>query len=172
MQSHLLPVDHGAFFVDELPGSSVAAIGVEAADWLGELELLLDSLDNRVANQTLESALVELGLGVGGSSHSARDAGESAEASRPQLPDLGHRRNVVNGHLHVEVLLLALEAKLAHHLFESFNQGRLVSVELLDEVVQKLLVIVLVVHQVGEVDMHGLRLISCDFLRTKLVELE
>ena len=132
MESDLLPIDHGAIFVDDLPSIVVSTVIVGASDWLSVFELLLHIHHIIAAFHASECSQNEFRFGVGGPGHCTVDAHQPAEVQRPQLSDLCDLRQVVDGDGEVALLdcvLVIVVAICCHKPFESIAQIWLILVE-------------------------------------------
>lgn len=178
LEANLLPVNHSAVLVDETPVKFVVALVIDAADWLRVLELLLHIVDDCFAFSALEAADEQLRLRVRRSRHGTRDSGETTETRSAQLPNLGHLRQVEDGHL-IQRLLLVVDAGvehascttslLVHELGERGNEVALILVELGHDHGHEARVSVVEAAEMSKVNVHCGGLVAEHAVRLMLV---
>ena len=131
------------------------AVLIRTSHWLGVLELLLKVLHVLIALHALEISHDEFGLGIRRPGHSSIDGHESSETEGPQLSDLGHLRQVVDGNLIVTLLdRVQVCLVLLHEPSESIPKIGLILIEIVHNGLHETLVPMVELRQMAEIDVH------------------
>jgi hypothetical protein len=156
----------------ELPVNHVTALVISAAERLGVLELLFDSINELVALLALEGTELEFGLHFGCASDGAVDADEFAKLERLEVTNLCHTVQVVDTEL-IDSLLHDLVADvlahLMHELHDSFSEVRLVSDEFAHHAVHEVSIAPLELRHVPKIDEEGCLLVPYHVLDLRVI---